>query len=143
MRRVDLSLKIGGQDDVESPHFPSIPSQGILKLSNVDKRLLGLKLRFNCKKLPCIQPLTTIMSQDHEGPAELEDSDSYDFPQPPTRDSTELVNRSQQNIQWKPSSRTVEETLAEGISNEDLWLLIRRFNKVCTETRLNVAGANM
>ncbi|GLI81629.1 hypothetical protein PoHVEF18_010014 [Penicillium ochrochloron] len=69
------------------------------------------------------------MSQDHEGPGELEDSDSYDFPQPPTRGSTESVNRSQQSIQWKPSSRTVEETLAEGLSNEDLWLLIRRFNK--------------
>ncbi|OKP10202.1 hypothetical protein PENSUB_4376 [Penicillium subrubescens] len=66
------------------------------------------------------------MSQDHEGPAELEDSDSYDFPQPPTRG---LTDRSQQSIQWKPSSRTVEETLAEGLSNEDLWLLIRRFNK--------------
>lgn len=73
------------------------------------------------------------MSQHHEGSADLEDSDSYDFPQPPTRGSTGSVNRSQQSIQWKPSSRTVEETLAEGLSNEDLWLLIRRFNKVCTE----------
>jgi hypothetical protein len=80
------------------------------------------------------------MSQDHEGPAELEDSDSYGFPQPPTRG---LTDRSQQSIQWKPSSRTVEETLAEGLSNEDLWLLIRRFNKVCTETSFDVAGANM
>lgn len=143
MRRVDLSLKIGGQDDVEPPLFPSIPSQGILKLSNVDTGLLGFKLRFNCRKHPCIQPSITIMSQDHEGPGELEDSDSYDFPQPPTRGSTESVNRSQQSIQWKPSSRTVEETLAEGLSNEDLWLLIRRFNKVCTETSFHVAGANM
>jgi hypothetical protein len=83
------------------------------------------------------------MSQDHEGPGELEDSDSYDFPQPPTRGSAESVNKPQQNIQWKPSSRTVEETLAEGLSNEDLWLLIRRFNKVYTETSLDVAGANM
>jgi hypothetical protein len=86
------------------------------------------------------------MSQDHEDPRELEDSDSYDFPQAPrteTRGSTESVNKPQQNIQWKPSSRTVEETLAEGLSNEDLWLLIRRFNKVCTVTSLDVAGANM
>ncbi|OGE50047.1 hypothetical protein PENARI_c018G11885 [Penicillium arizonense] len=31
--------------------------------------------------------------------------------------------------QWKPSSRTVDETLAQGLSNEDLWMLLRRFDK--------------
>lgn len=86
------------------------------------------------------------MSQDHEGSGELEDSDSYDLTQVPTREtrgSTESVNQRQQNIQWKPSSRTVEETLAEGLSNEDLWLLIRRFNKVCIGTSFEVFGVNM
>lgn len=34
------------------------------------------------------------------------------------------------NIQWRPSSKSVEEPLAEGLSNDDLWMLIRRFNKV-------------
>ncbi|KAJ5776676.1 uncharacterized protein N7511_001687 [Penicillium nucicola] len=29
----------------------------------------------------------------------------------------------------KPSSRTVEETIAQGLSNEDLWMLLRRFDK--------------
>ncbi len=75
------------------------------------------------------------MSQDYEDNGGLEDSDSYDPPplppRPEPRGSTELVNLRQHNVQWKPSSRTVEETLAEGLSNEDLWLLIRRFNKVC------------
>lgn len=33
---------------------------------------------------------------------------------------------------WKSSSRTVDETLAQGLSNEDLWMLIRRFDKVST-----------
>ena len=83
------------------------------------------------------------MSQDHEGPGELDDSDSYDLAQVPTtetRGSIESMNQRQQNIQWKPAKRTVEETLAEGLSNEDLWLLIRRFNKVCRETSLGCRG---
>lgn len=85
------------------------------------------------------------MSQGHEGPGELDDSDNNDLTQVPsteTRRSIESLNQRQQNIQWKPASRTVEETLADGLSNEDLWLLIRRFNKVCRETSFNVAGAN-
>ncbi|OOQ83604.1 hypothetical protein PEBR_35678 [Penicillium brasilianum] len=72
------------------------------------------------------------MSGDHEDSRELEDSEGYDLTRAPTtenRGSTDSVNQRQQNIQWKPSSRTVEETLADGLSNEDLWLLIRRFNK--------------
>jgi hypothetical protein len=86
------------------------------------------------------------MSEDHEDPGELEDSEGYDLTRATTtenRGSTESVNQRQQNIQWKPSSRTVEETLAEGLSNEDLWLLIRRFNKVCIGTGSEIFGANM
>ncbi|KAJ5247810.1 hypothetical protein N7468_002793 [Penicillium chermesinum] len=33
------------------------------------------------------------------------------------------------NIHWKPTAKPVEEPLAEGLSNEDLWMLVRRFNK--------------
>ncbi|KAJ5570117.1 uncharacterized protein N7459_009547 [Penicillium hispanicum] len=39
------------------------------------------------------------------------------------------IQRPPPNTRWKPASRTVEENLAQGLSNEDLWLLIRRFNK--------------
>lgn len=86
------------------------------------------------------------MSGDHEDSGELEDSEGYDLTRAPTtenRGSTESVNQRQQNIQWKPSSRTVEETLAEGLSNEDLWLLIRRFNKVRIRTGSEIFGADM
>ncbi|KAJ5296389.1 uncharacterized protein N7443_007282 [Penicillium atrosanguineum] len=70
------------------------------------------------------------MSLDHEVPRELDDTDSFELPQVPESGSASgepVTDRPQ--TQWKPSSRTVEETLAEGLSNEDLWMLIRRFNK--------------
>ena len=70
------------------------------------------------------------MSLDHELPRELEDTDSYELPQVPESGPEPVTDR-QAALQWKPSSRTVDETLAEGLSNEDLWMLIRRFNKVC------------
>ncbi|KAJ5256735.1 hypothetical protein N7478_012839 [Penicillium angulare] len=42
----------------------------------------------------------------------------------------ELVNKGPSpNAQWKQSSRLVEEGLTRGLSNEDLWMLIRRFDK--------------
>lgn len=69
------------------------------------------------------------MSLDHEAPGELDDTDSYELPQVP-ESGPEPVTDKPPTLQWKPSSRTVEETLAEGLSNEDLWMLIRRFNKV-------------
>ena len=71
------------------------------------------------------------MSLDHEVPRELDDTDSFELPQVPESGSGNgepVTDRPQ--TQWKPSSRTVEETLADGLSNEDLWMLIRRFNKV-------------
>lgn len=37
------------------------------------------------------------------------------------------------NIGWGESPDAIEEPLVAGISNEDLWMLIRRFDKVCTE----------
>jgi hypothetical protein len=69
------------------------------------------------------------MSLDHEVPGELDDTDSYELPQVPESGPEPVTDRPP-TLQWKPSSRTVEESLAEGLSNEDLWMLIRRFNKV-------------
>lgn len=77
------------------------------------------------------------MSLDHELPRELEDTDSYELPQVP-ESGTEPVTDRPLALQWKPSSRTVDETLAEGLSNEDLWMLIRRFNKVCSRRFLEI-----
>lgn len=78
------------------------------------------------------------MSHEQDSPSipgELEDTDSYDLAQVESEESGPIqpVNNGNRlfSTQWKPSSRTVEESLAAGLSNEDLWLLIRRFNKVC------------
>jgi hypothetical protein len=35
------------------------------------------------------------------------------------------------NIGWGESPDAIEEPLVAGLSNEDLWMLIRRFDKVC------------
>lgn len=71
------------------------------------------------------------MSQDHEPPREIEDTDSYELPLAPEESGpVQRTTENHRNVEWKPSSRVVEETLAEGLSNEDLWMLIRRFNKV-------------
>ncbi|KAJ6111449.1 hypothetical protein N7523_007510, partial [Penicillium sp. IBT 18751x] len=70
------------------------------------------------------------MSLDHGAPREFDDTDSLEVPHVSENGSGNgepVTDRAQ--TQWKPSSRTVEETLAEGLSNEDLWMLIRRFNK--------------
>lgn len=76
------------------------------------------------------------MNNDHETPGELDHTDSHDLTRVPTEDSFPEPTRASTDkplpTQWKPSSRTVDETLAEGLSNEDLWMLIRRFNKVGT-----------
>ncbi|EYE98908.1 uncharacterized protein EURHEDRAFT_373989 [Aspergillus ruber CBS 135680] len=72
------------------------------------------------------------MSQEHL-PGSLDDTDSHDLVRTETGDSALATNvRNHPNppeIKYRPSSRTLEETLAEGLSNEDLWMLIRRFNK--------------
>ncbi|KAJ5667787.1 uncharacterized protein N7477_006357 [Penicillium maclennaniae] len=70
------------------------------------------------------------MSLDHGAPREFDDTDSLEVPhvsESGSRNGEPVTDRPQ--TQWKPSSRTAEETLAEGLSNEDLWMLIRRFNK--------------
>lgn len=35
------------------------------------------------------------------------------------------------NLGWGKSPDSIEEPLVAGLSNEDLWMLIRRFDKVC------------
>ncbi|CAG8019165.1 unnamed protein product [Penicillium olsonii] len=69
------------------------------------------------------------MSNGSEMPGEFDD-ESYDLTQAP-EEVGPLATLSPRlpNTQWKASSRTVEETLAQGLSNEDLWMLIRRFDK--------------
>ncbi|KAJ5691898.1 hypothetical protein N7462_001321 [Penicillium macrosclerotiorum] len=48
-----------------------------------------------------------------------------------------VPNKKATTQQWKPATRTVEETLSEGLSNEDLWMLIRRFNKQIYHVKAN------
>ena len=81
------------------------------------------------------------MSLEHETPGEIEETDSYELTQPPEESGPlqRTTTDNPRNVQWKPSSRTVEETLAEGLSNEDLWMLIRRFNKVGREAHASLA----
>ena len=40
-------------------------------------------------------------------------------------------NGKQSDVKWKQASKIVDEQLMPDLSNEDLWLLVRRFNKVC------------
>lgn len=103
---------------VPGPRLPAIPSfQGSL-----------LKLyREQAQK----------MSNDSELPGEFDD-ESYEItPAPEEVGPLQSLNpKPPPDTQWKASSRTVEETLARGLSNEDLWMLIRRFNKVSLVLRI-------
>ncbi|KAE8352905.1 hypothetical protein BDV28DRAFT_134238 [Aspergillus coremiiformis] len=73
------------------------------------------------------------MSQEQEIPGKFEDTDNHQAPDmPPEVDNvvqTVSNNRKAPDIEWKQASRTVEEHLHPEMSNEDLWMLIRRFNK--------------
>jgi hypothetical protein len=74
------------------------------------------------------------MSQDHGIPGELADTESHDLVQveadEPGPLQTPVSNGKALDITWKSSSRTIDEDLVSGLSNEDVWMLIRRFNKV-------------
>ena len=70
------------------------------------------------------------MSHGSQMPGQLDD-ESHDLTQTPEElGPLHALSPRPANTQWKASSRAVEETLAKGLSNEDLWMLIRRFNKV-------------
>ena len=63
-------------------------------------------------------------------PGQLDD-ESHDLNETPEElGPLQTLSPRPPNTQWKASSREVEETLAKGLSNEDLWMLIRRFDKV-------------
>ncbi|KAJ5399527.1 hypothetical protein N7465_010016 [Penicillium sp. CMV-2018d] len=69
------------------------------------------------------------MSHGSQMPGQLDD-ESHDLTQTPEElGPLHALSPRPANTQWKASSRAVEETLAKGLSNEDLWMLIRRFNK--------------
>lgn len=77
------------------------------------------------------------MSHGQEDPGELKIETDGLTPTSESSGPIELVNKGPlPNTRWKPSSRVVEESLAQGLSNEDLWMLIRRFDKVCVLHRL-------
>ncbi|KAJ5560575.1 hypothetical protein N7513_002974 [Penicillium frequentans] len=67
------------------------------------------------------------MSDEHDVPGELNNEDDSLVLAPESGPIQPINHRP--SAQWKPSSRTVEENLAKGLSNEDLWMLIRRFDK--------------
>lgn len=84
------------------------------------------------------------MSDEHI-PGGLDDTDNNDFVQVDPEESGPLQkvsttsttsSRKTQDVAYRQASRTVDESLAAGLSNEDVWMLIRRFNKVPT-LRLN------
>ncbi|KAJ9490942.1 hypothetical protein VN97_g2312 [Penicillium thymicola] len=69
------------------------------------------------------------MSHGSQMPGQLDD-ESHDLIQTPEElGPLHALSPRPANTQWKASSRAVDETLAKGLSNEDLWMLIRRFNK--------------
>ncbi|OQE29092.1 hypothetical protein PENFLA_c004G01036 [Penicillium flavigenum] len=62
-------------------------------------------------------------------PGEL-DNESHDLTQAPEEAGPlQTLSPRPPSTQWKASSQKVDDTLAKGLSNEDLWMLIRRFNK--------------
>ncbi|KAJ5919405.1 hypothetical protein N7466_010348 [Penicillium verhagenii] len=71
------------------------------------------------------------MSYEHEVSGDLnnEVQDDSLIQTPESGPIQPIHQRPLPNAQWKSASRTVEENLAKGLSNEDLWMLIRRFDK--------------
>lgn len=70
------------------------------------------------------------MSHGQEAPGGLNDDADHLIQPEESGPVAAVARRPPQDTRWKPASRTVEENLAQGLSNEDLWMLIRRFNKV-------------
>ncbi|KAB8265792.1 hypothetical protein BDV32DRAFT_158119 [Aspergillus pseudonomiae] len=73
------------------------------------------------------------MSNEQEVPGGFDDTDAHDHTllAPGEGNAVQKVNSNgkQSDIKWKQASKTVDEQLMPDMSNEDLWLLIRRFNK--------------
>ncbi|KAJ6138913.1 hypothetical protein N7471_005399 [Penicillium samsonianum] len=69
------------------------------------------------------------MSHGSQMPGQLDD-ESHDLTQTPEEPGPlQTLSPRPPNTQWKASSHKADDTLAKGLSNEDLWMLIRRFNK--------------
>lgn len=66
------------------------------------------------------------MNWDQETSTRPADGDSLNNSQSEVRSN----NARTPGVDWKPYSRTVEEGITSGMSNEDFWMLVRRFNKV-------------
>ncbi|KAE8373628.1 hypothetical protein BDV26DRAFT_271591 [Aspergillus bertholletiae] len=74
------------------------------------------------------------MDNEQEIPGGFEDMDAYDHdslaPLEQSNASQRVDNNGKQpDIKWKQASKSIDEQLMPDLSNEDLWLLIRRFNK--------------
>ncbi|OGM40056.1 hypothetical protein ABOM_011419 [Aspergillus bombycis] len=73
------------------------------------------------------------MSNEQEIPGGFEDTDTHDHAllAPGESNTVQKINynRKRSDVEWKQASKTVDEQLTPDLSNEDLWLLIRRFNK--------------
>lgn len=65
------------------------------------------------------------MNWDQETSTRPADGDSLNNSQSEVRSN----NARTPGVDWKPYSRTVEEGITSGMSNEDFWMLVRRFNK--------------
>ena len=63
-----------------------------------------------------LQNDTTQPASEHSGPIEYE--------------NITPINKKTIETEWKPYVKTVEENIVPGLSNDDFWLLVRRFNKV-------------
>lgn len=77
------------------------------------------------------------MNNGLEIPGDFDDANDHLTQTPEETGPLATLNPRLPNTQWKPSSRTMEETLAQGLSNEDLWMLIRRFDKVSADSGLS------
>ncbi|OOO14199.1 Protein of unknown function DUF3292 [Aspergillus oryzae] len=73
------------------------------------------------------------MSNEQEIPGGFEDTDTHDHAllAPGESNAVQKVNNNgkQSDVKWKQASKIVDEQLMPDLSNEDLWLLVRRFNK--------------
>lgn len=75
------------------------------------------------------------MNRDEQEPADSRDLDEEEV------DDTRLVQtrstpKKTPSTGWAQSNKVTEEDLVSGLSNEDVWMLIRRFNKVCPIDRV-------
>ncbi|KAF7593546.1 hypothetical protein BBP40_011274 [Aspergillus hancockii] len=74
------------------------------------------------------------MSRDQEIPGDFEvvaETDDRSWATPEASGPVQRINneRNVSEVKWKQASKKIEQPLEAELSNEDLWMLIRRFNK--------------